>query len=439
MKLKVKIFALCILFALTACSDKDKIVNLSTNDTDAARLQWYRDAKFGIMIHWDPISQLGLEISWSRKCSYNLLDSSVAYHCRTILPEVYDSLYKTFNPTEFNANEWASIFTAAGAKYIVFVTKHHDGFCMFDTKYTNYKITGENCPFKRDVVAELSNAIHATNLRLGLYYSKPDWINPYVNTSLHSKFVSYALAQLRELCTNYGQIDLFFFDGGNPPEFMNSDSAYKIIKNYHPQAIINNRLWNDGRGDYLTPEGYLYQFCRYQLWETNIPIGCSWSWRPNDPYERSAERILTELRYVVGEDGNYLLGIGPMPNGQIAQRHIDKLKFIGAWLSKNGESIYGTRGGPYMPINQNIVSTCKQNKIYIHILDWNVVSSNIIVLKQLPSTITNAYILNSKAAVAFSNSSNGLILDISKIDKTIDNSVIVLETNTPNTFSIRPL
>jgi alpha-L-fucosidase len=319
---------------------------------------------------------------------------------------------------------------------MVFVTKHHDGFCMFDSKYTNYKITSENCPYKKDVLLNLANAAHAKNMRLGVYYSKPDWFNPYVNTSQHSKYVEYVHHQVEELSQNYGNIDLFYFDGGNPAEFVNSDSIYRILQRYQPNTVINNRLWNDGRGDYLTPEGTLYKFNRYQLWECCNGIGRAWSWRPDDPYERSAEAILTELRTVVGSDGNYLLGIGPMPNGQVAQRHIDKLKYIGAWLKKFGESIYGTRGGPYMPINQDLVSTCKHNKIYIHILNWDAFT-NQINLKKLPASISKVYFMGADN-LKFSNDNNGFKINVPSELKNANNTVIVVETDI-TAFKIRPL
>ncbi|MBN2272492.1 MAG: alpha-L-fucosidase, partial [Sedimentisphaerales bacterium] len=278
--------------------------------------------------------------------------------------EEYDNLYKQFNPVKFNADEWVQVAKDAGMKYLVFTSKHHDGFSMFDSKYTDYKIT--NSPFKRDVVKELADACHKAGLKLGYYYSPVDWHHPDYRTETHSKYIEYMHNQLREICTNYTPIDIIWFDGlGGSAKDWNSEPLFKMIRTLQPHVIINNRAGLPA--DHDTPEQRIGNFQNDRPWETCMTICRQWAWKPKDDM-KSLQQCLHTLIRVAGGDGNLLFNVGPMPDGRIEPRQVERLKEMGDWLNKYGDTIYGTRGGPFKPGPWG-ASTYKDNKIYVHILN----------------------------------------------------------------------
>ena len=323
-------------------------------------MQWWRAARFGLFVHWGPVSLKGTEIGWSRGGERRGRSGK-----GPIPVEVYDNLYKEFNPVEFDAKQWIAIAKAAGMKYIVITSKHHDGFSMFDCKLTDYKIT--NSPFKRDVVGELAVACHEAGFGFGLYYSPPDWHHPHYRTENHARYVEYLHGQLEELCTNYGKLDIVWFDGlGGTARDWDSDSLFKMIRKLQPHTIINNRAGLPG--DFDTPEQRVGHFQVDRPWESCITICRQWAWKPNDTMKTLKECIGTLVR-CTGGDGNLLLNVGPMPTGAIEPRQVERLKEMGEWLSRCGESIYATRGGPFRPGPWG-ASTRKGNTVYIHVLDW---------------------------------------------------------------------
>ncbi len=434
--MRLKLFCLLTVFAtLGACKenfvDQELCPYPKVNEKDYS---WFRDIKFGIMIHWGPISQEGLELSWSRKSKWYPYDTNSLCLCRTIPSEQYDSLYKTFNPTAYNPDEWIDIFQNAGAKYIVFVAKHHDGFSMFDTKYSNYKITSANSPYKKDIFGMLANSAHSKKMKLGFYYSRPDWYNSDVLTENHSRFVQSVHHQVEELCTNYGKMDFVFFDGGNESFFIDSYSLFNKIKQLQPNCLINDRLGING--EYLNPETSFHKFDRDQLWETNIQLGWSWSWRPVEPIVRTYQIVIRELIKVICQDGNYIVGVGPMPDGRISQRDIDRLNNIGAWLKIYGETIYGTRGGPYQPFEDNIFTSCKGNNFYINIFKWG--ESENLNLKFFPAKIKKVTVFKTGETLEFSNTNNGFKIKVPKTYRDNISTVIKVETDT-TVFNIKPI
>jgi len=328
----------------------------------AEDLAWWREARFGLFIHWGPVSLKGTEIGWSRGGERRgRKDKSTG----AIPAEVYDNLYKEFNPTKFNAREWVETARAAGMKYLVFTTKHHDGFCEFDSKLTDYKIT--NSPFKRDVVAELSAACRDAGLRLGFYYSPPDWHHPDYRTANHAKYVEYMHGQIRELCTNYGRLDIMWFDGlGGRPEDWDSPALFRIIRTLQPHILINNRAGLPA--DFDTPEQRIGAQRTDRPWETCMTICRQWAWKPDDQM-KSLKECLDVLVRCAGGDGNLLFNVGPMPTGEIEPRQVQRLKEMGRWLAAHGETIYGTRGGPWRPGPWG-AATSKGNTAYVHILKW---------------------------------------------------------------------
>ncbi len=339
--------------------------------------RWQAD-RFGLFIHWGPVSLKGTEIGWSRGGERR---GWAKGGTGTIPAEIYDNLYREFNPTKFNAAAWVATAKAAGMRYLVFTTKHHDGFCMFDSSLTEHKITSPASPFARDVVAELAVAAHEAGLRLGFYYSPVDWYDRNYRTGNHSKYVEYMHGQVRELCTKYGKVDILWFDGlqalqmpgepgdRNPPEnavVWDSVTLFKVIRQLQPDVVINNRCGLDA--DFATPEQYVGRFRTDRPWESCITLGEQWAWKPDDKIKSRDECIRTLVQTVTG-DGNLLLNVGPMPTGEIEPRQVTRLKEVGAWLKEYGESIYETRGGPFANGTWG-GSTFKGDRIYVHVLNW---------------------------------------------------------------------
>ena len=348
------------------------------------RMAWWGDARFGMFIHWGSVSLKGTEIGWSRggdRRGYGSKGDQVP-------AEVYDNLYKEFNPTNFNAQEWVAVAQAAGMKYLVFTSRHHDGFSMFDTKANDYKITNPESPYHRDVVKQLADACHEAGLRFGLYYSQPNWQHPDAFTpDRHDQYLAYLKQQVTELCSNYGQLDIIWFDGlGKSAKDYDGEGLVKIIRSLQPKIIINNRTGLPE--DHDTPEQTIGKMQLGRPWESCITICNQWAWKPDDTM-KSLKQCLDTLVRCAGGDGNLLFNVGPMPDGRIEPRQVERLKEMGAWLAKNGASIYGTRGGPYKP-SQSVASTRKGNTIFLHLLRSE---DGRVELPALPAKITSATLL----------------------------------------------
>ncbi|MFC1497132.1 alpha-L-fucosidase [Verrucomicrobiota bacterium] len=329
-------------------------------------MKWWKDAKFGFFVHWGPAVIGGKTISHSRgrgRIGEDLPDPNPG----KIPLEIYDNFYKQFNPVKFNAKEWVDVMKKSGAKYFIFTTKHHDGFSMFDSKYTDYDIM--STPFKRDVSKELADACHEAGIKIFWYLSQPDWHHPDYNTENHPRFVVHLHNQLRELCTNYGKIDGFWFDGlGKNPAMWDGLELLKMIRTLQPGLLVNTRISHQAQkwGDYQTPEQHLGVFSPKRPWETCMTIGGPWSWcGPSEP--KSFEYLIRALVRCAGMGGNFALNTGPTPEGTLHEPHVKRYIEIGQWLEKYGDSIYGTRCGPYKP-GPFGVSTHKDNRIYLHIL-----------------------------------------------------------------------
>ncbi len=341
----------------------------------------WRNLKFGLFIHWGPSSLKGARISMWRG--------------RQIPIEVYDNLYRQFNPVKFNAKEWVAVAKAAGTKYLVITAKHHDGFCLFDSQYTDYDIM--STPFKRDVLKELSEECRRQGIQFSTYYSILDWYQadylprgagdkrPTEGADL-DRYVTYMKNQLRELVTKYGPLGVMWFDGEWDKTWTHERGLdlYRYVRSLQPNILINDRVDRDrdrlrdkslaGRpklgeyaGDFTTPEERIGEFDCDVAWETCDTIPREWSWKPNDVL-KSRKECIQMLVKIVGGDGNLLLNVGPMPDGRIEPSQVERLKEMGRWLQMYGESIYGTRGGPFPRGNWG-AATCKGDTIYIHILD----------------------------------------------------------------------
>jgi alpha-L-fucosidase len=344
-------------------------------------MSWWIDARYGMFIHWNMSSVAGREISWSRKGSRPLDNGQdpAGY----VEDPVYDNLYKKFDPEKFDAKAWVQFAKDAGMKYVVFTAKHHDGFCMWDTKLTDYSIM--HTPFKRDVVKELADACHAANMPFGINYSTRDWHNPDFGIGDNSKYVAYMNGQLRELLTNYGKVDILWFDSygrGDLVNFWKIGETWNLIKSLQPNIIVNNRLTvlagydqqpAPYRGDMDTPEQRLGSFQNTRPWESCMCVqnahGGGWSYRKDGSIKSFAECLKILVGCATG-DGNLLLDVGPNAEGVIPDNQADPLLKMGSWLAKYGASVYGTRGGPY----RNGAwggSTYKGDTVYLHVAKWD--------------------------------------------------------------------
>jgi len=331
---------------------------------DPEAMSHWRARKFGLFIHWGPNCQKGGEIGWSRQGPRRGRSKEGT---GTIPMEIYDNLYKTFNPTLFDAQEWAQIAKDAGMKYMVFTSKHHDGFSMFDSAVTEYDIM--STPFQRDVVKELSEACKEKNLQFGVYYSPRDWYHADFATERHDAYLSFYMAQLKELVTNYKPLMVLWFDGLDSPRELWKDvpeRSFELLRNAQPDIILNNR--GGLPGDYDTPEQHIGGFNRTRPWETCMTIANQWSWKPNDQTKSIKQCIQTLLR-VVGGDGNLLFNLGPRPDGTFEPEQVARLREMGQWLQQYGNTVYGTRGGPFKPGTWG-ASTCQDNKIFLFIMNW---------------------------------------------------------------------
>ncbi|MDB6112150.1 MAG: Alpha-L-fucosidase [Pedosphaera sp.] len=352
---------------------------------EPAALERWQAKRFGMFIHWGPVTLTGHEIGWSRG------DQTPV--------EVYDNLYKEFNPTNVNVDDWVRIAKAAGMKYIILTAKHHDGFCLWDTKFTDYNIM--HTPFHRDVVKELAAACKQHGIAFGAYYSTCDWHHPdFPLTSPGGEvkreksdldaYNRYLLSQIRELVTNYGPLITIWNDIPQLFEGRGADTI-KLVRSLQSDILINDRT-GDG-GDYDTPEQRVGKYQHDRPWETCMTICQQWSWKPNDEMKSLAQCLKT-LVTCAGGDGNLLFNVGPMPSGEIEPRQVERLKEMGAWLTKNGESIYGTRGGPWKPTN-TMASTRNGNTIYLHILRWK---GDVIELTDIARKIKSASLLGGGTA-----------------------------------------
>jgi alpha-L-fucosidase len=401
-------FLLGLLLATAALSAAETpSANTPAPAPDTERLAWWREARFGLFIHWGPVSLKGTEIGWSRggeRRGYSFGPGN------QIPVAVYDNLYQEFNPVRFNADEWVAVAQATGMKYLVFTSRHHDGFSMFDTQASDYKITAPESPFRRDVVKELADACHRAGLRFGLYYSQPDWHHPDAFTDRHANYLAYLKTQVRELVTRYGRLDILWYDGlGKSAADYDGVALNRMVRELQPGILINNR--NGLPEDFDTPEQVVGKFQYDRPWESCITIGDQWAWKPDDRL-KSLKQCLDTLIRCAGGDGNLLFNVGPMPDGRIEPRQVERLKEMGAWLAKYGTAIYGTRGGPWKP-GADLASTRRGNTIFVHVLRWR---GDALTLPALPRRIVGHAVLTGGSATV-QQGPEGVVLSVPAADR----------------------
>ena len=318
-----------------------------------ARLAWFRDAKYGLFIHW---GLYAIPAGMWKGQRVPGIGEWIMNRARIPVRE-YEALAKRFDPTKFDADAWARLAKDAGMKYVVITSKHHDGFALFKSDVSTYNVV-DATPFKRDVLAELAKACAKYGLRLGFYYSQAqDWHEPngagntwdFGPDSLKD-YDAYlrgkAEPQVRELLTKYGPVALIWFD---TPRMMTPERAKRftdIVRTLQPNTLIDGRL--GAAGDYVsTGDNAIPSAVRGEAWEVPATLNHTWGYRTDDPDWKSPGDVIFKLVDVVSKGGNYLLNVGPMPNGEMPRAAVDILGTAGAWLKRNGEAVYGAKPTPF--------------------------------------------------------------------------------------------
>jgi alpha-L-fucosidase len=367
-------------------SDEGLYHEPETDSLVLKKLDWFQDQKFGLLMHWGIYSQWGIVESWSicpEDENWTIRRGPYSGDYYTYVKE-YEKLKTTFNPVKFDPAAWAAAAKEAGMRYVIFTTKHHDGFCMFDTKETDYKITDPACPFsaspEADIAGEIFSAFRNEGFGIGAYFSKPDWHCPdywwpyfppfdrNVNYEIKrypekwEAFKTFTYKQIKELMSNYGKVDILWLDGGwvqpmtptsprwgkNPcDQDIDMPKIAAMARNLQPGLIIVDRAVEGPYQNYRTPEQEVPEEALDYVWETCMTMATSWSYVKSDEY-KPTYRLIHLLVDIVCKGGNLLLNIGPSPEGELPHAALQRLKELGEWMKVNGDAIYGTRAvAPY--------------------------------------------------------------------------------------------
>ncbi|MGC4099750.1 alpha-L-fucosidase [Ferruginibacter sp.] len=411
------------------------------------KLSQWQDWKFGLLMHWGTYSQWGVVESWSICPEDEGWTQRDTMHGKTYneYKSNYEALQTTFNPKNFNPDKWALAAKDAGMKYVVFTTKHHDGFCMFDTKQTDYKITAPKTPFssnpKSNVAKEVFEAFRSKGMATGAYFSKPDWHTdnywwPYFppkdrNVNYDPKkyperwqaYKDFTYNQVKELMSDYGSMDILWLDGGWVRPKYTIDTAIEwqrtitydqdidmakiasMARRYQPGLLVVDRSVGYEYENYVTPEQQVPTSLLPYPWETCMTMATSWSYVPKDKYKSSNELIHTLVK-IVGSGGNLLLNVGPDPNGEWDTAAYARLKDIGAWMKTNSEAIYNTRALEGALPNQAYFTIAKDKKAaYVLVLlneDGSYTKSNspLQFSDQYNGKFTKAQVLGTKTKLS---------------------------------------
>ncbi len=326
----------CLLLTLLVATSAFAVEPVANSRNKAERLEWFRDLGFGMFIHWSHDSQLGSVIS------HSMVGADDDY-----LDRFVNELPKTFNPRKFHPEDWATLAKLAGMKYVMFTTKHHSGFCMYDTKTTDFGIM--HTPFKRDITEEVFDAFRAQGISAGVYFSPDDfwWLRENKITiqrqieAVHPRnnpgLMTHNQAQLRELMTGYGKIDMVFFDG-------ETDGLTDLAWDLQPETVIT-------RGAIRTPEQHIPGTPIDEAWESCLTMGTQWHYKPTNEVYMSGGEIIRKLIETRAKGGNFLLNVGPKPDGELPIEQEERLREVALWMFVNGECIYGVR--PWIVTNEN--------------------------------------------------------------------------------------
>ena len=410
---------------------------------DKERIDWWREARFGMFVHWGlySIPGRGEWVQWNEQ----------------IPVDEYAKLAQQFKPKAFDANAWAGLAKSAGMKYMVFTARHHDGFAMFDDGANPF--TSVTTAARRDFVGDYVKAARQAGLGVGLYYSPLDWrfpgfFFPDLQRANAELMREQYHRQVKALMSNYGKIDVLWFDGGETDWLSfggdwaavdagatlvkrpwgqhykgrfdwGHQQVYDMLRREQPEILINGRA--DMREDFHSREGdaSLGEFDHRQPWELCTTIAGAWGYQPG-MMPRPLEHYIRLLVNVVGRDGNLLLNVGPDPDGRIDAAQAQRLREIGGWLDKYGSSIYATRGGPFLPGDYG-VSTHHANTIYLHVLKW---TQDKLVLPAIPARVQRATALTG-GAVKVAQGGQGIELTLPAARRDAIDTIIALELDGP--------
>ncbi len=441
---KLIIFNLLIIFLISATSCQKKEVK------KPERMDWWREARFGLFIHWGLYSVPAGE--WNGRTDYAEWIRDQAQ----IPLDQYNGFVSQFNPEKFNADEWVTMAKNAGMKYIVITSKHHDGFCLFDSKETDFDVM--STPFKRDILKELSVACAKQGMTLCFYHSIMDWHNPNylprrkwetdrpVEGANMDRYVTYMKNQLKELLTNYGKIGVIWFDGEWEDTWTHErgKDMYNYLRKLSPDLIINNRV-DKGRsgmaglnkdstfyGDFGTPEQEIPLTGLPGVdWESCMTINNNWGYNKNDQNWKSSEDLVRKLIDIASKGGNFLLNVGPTSEGLFPAPSIERLKAMGEWMKENGEAIYETQASPFAKLDWGRCTQKVKDEntvLYLHVFDWP--KDDKLVVPGLQNKVINAYALNDKKKAELTVEKNGdktIAVNVNNVGQSKYATVIVLE------------
>lgn len=406
------------------------------------QLEWFQDQKLGLMIHWGPYSQLGLVESWALSDA-DAEWSRVGYDWEKDPEEFkrqYFNLNKTFNPLRFEPDKWAELAADSGFKYLIFTTKHHDGFCMWDTKQTDYKITGPDCPFHMhkyaDITRHVFDAFRDRGLAIAAYFSKADWHTPYYWAPGHErsnptwrgpsykpaeypwlweKFVDFTHKQIMELMTEYGRIDILWLDAGwvcpQAGQDIRLGEVVEKARQHQPWLLAVDRTVGGPYENYVTPEQTIPERPLLIPWESCITMGTSFSFGYEDDY-KSLRQLVAILVEIVAKGGNLALNVGPQPDGRFPKGAIRCMEELGGWLKTYGEAIYGTRPvAPYFVDKWGF--TKKDDTVYaIQLLPEDALVGETEVVIPYTERVARVDLVSGEENIAFTQSDEGIRIQI---------------------------
>ena len=450
MKNILKSFLLIFLvpnLSLVAQPIKKTVITPETRQQKEQRMKWWEDARFGLFIHWGLYSVPAGE--WKGETNHAEWIRTTAQIPLT----TYEKFVQQFNPVKFNAEEWVQLAKQAGMKYIVITSKHHDGFCLFNSEMTDFDIM--STPFHRDVLKELSEACRKEGIQLCFYHSIMDWHHPdylprrdwekdrSTSGANFSNYVLYMKKQLLELLTKYGKIGVLWFDGEWEDTWTHEKGKdlYQYVRELQPSIIINNRV-DKGRegmvgmtkeggftGDFGTPEQEIPPTgIPGADWESCMTMNNNWGYNSHDNQWKSSEDLIQKLIDIASKGGNFLLNIGPTSEGVFPQPAIDRLKDIGSWMKINGEAIYGTKASPFKKLSWGRCTQKAMNgrtKLYLHVFDWP--ADGVLIVPGLGSQVADCYVLSDKMKLKSQRKEGDYIIDLSPVTKKNYATVIVME------------
>jgi alpha-L-fucosidase len=434
-------------FTIHAAESPDPYANETTEQRDA-RMKWFREARFGMFIHWGVYAvpagtYNGKQIGGIGEWIMN----------RGKIPMVeYQAYAKDFNPVKYNADEWVRLAKAAGMKYIVITSKHHDGFALFDSKVNDWDIAGAT-PYKKDLLKPLAEACRKQGLKLGFYYSQAqDWNNggsaaggkwdKAQEHSMDEYIEKVAVPQVREILTGYGKgiPAILWWD---TPTDMNQERADKLIPllKLQPGIIHNNRLGGGYKGDTETPEQYI-PATGYpgRDWETCMTLNDTWGFKSYDHNWKSTETLVRNLVDIASKGGNYLLNIGPTKEGEIPEPSIERLKEIGAWMQVNGTAIYGTTATPFKRLPWGRCTTKvsgNETTLYLHVFNWP--ADGKLVVPGLKNSVKSARLLAGGKKLKSSNTSDGVVIEVPPTGPDKISSTVVLKIKGTPEIAVTPI